>query len=209
MRRGDVTREKLLAETFGLVRRNGFKATSVNDVLQATGVKKGALYHHFPGKDDLGMAVLERTRQCFFNMIDSTLRASSPLAGLDLFLETVLQKQRENGFVGGCLWGNTVLEMSDIQPTYTKFVEHVFDEWVARMEVAIRAGQCADQIRTDLPAADLARLLVAGIEGGIMMSRLTKQEGPLKTCLTSLRQMLVQSTVTVENTPNTKEGVPE
>jgi len=146
------------------------------------------------------MAVLARTRKCFFSMIDSALKAPTPLDGLDLFLETVLQKQRETGFVGGCLWGNTVLEMSDIQPTYTKFVEHVFDEWVARMEATIRAGQRVGQIRNDMPAADLARLLVAGIEGGIMMSRLTKQESPLKTCLTSLRKMLVQPPDMVEYT---------
>ena len=54
----------------------------------------------------------------------------------------------------------------------------------------IRAGQDGGVIRADFPATDLARSLVATIEGGIMLSRLTKDEAPLRVCLASLRAML-------------------
>jgi TetR/AcrR family transcriptional repressor of nem operon len=196
MRRGDATRERLLKEATHLVCRQGFSGTSVNTVLRAAGVKKGALYHHFPGKDDLGMAVLERDRKGFVAFLDSTLSAPTPLEGLDRFFAAALSKHQETGFIGGCLWGNTALEMSDTNPGYTKLVTKVFDEWLARIERVIRQGQETRQIRTDLPAADLARLVVAGMEGGIMMSRLTKQSAPFKTCLNSLRALLTQQGAT-------------
>jgi len=105
-----------------------------------------------------------------------------------------LQKHREAGFVGGCLWGNTALEVSDSNSIYTERVREVFEEWVCRIERVIRCGQEAGQIRADLPADDFARLVVAGLEGGIMMSRLTKQDGPLRACVESLRVLLVQGT---------------
>lgn len=192
MRRGDATREKLLTETTHLVRKRGFSRTSVSTLLQAAGVKKGALYHHFPGKDDLGLAVLAHDRDGFLAMLDANLDPATPLESLDRFFTAALAKHRDTGFIGGCLWGNTALEMSDSDVPHVDVVKQMFEDWITKVECVIRSGQQTGDIRADLPAADLARLVVAGIEGGIMLSRLTKKEGPFKTCLDSLRALLVQ-----------------
>jgi len=80
--------------------------------------------------------------------------------------------------------------MSDSSPVYAEFVGKVFEEWIGRIEQVIQSGQQAGQFRSDRSAGELARLVVAGIEGGIMMSRLTKQDGPFKSCLDSLRALL-------------------
>lgn len=185
-----ATRERLLDEMAHLVQRKGFGSTSVNDVLQAVGIKKGTLYYHFPGKNELGLAVLERARDDFLVFLDKYLTGSTPMEALEQFFKAAFEKHRNTGFVGGCLWGNTALEMSDTSPAYTALVERVFDEWIRRIAPVIRSGQETGQIRTDQTAYELARLVVAGIEGGIMMSRLTKRDGPLKTCLASLRIIL-------------------
>jgi TetR/AcrR family transcriptional regulator, transcriptional repressor for nem operon len=190
MSRGEATREKLLAETARLVRRQGFSRTSVNTVLDAAGIKKGALYHHFPGKDELGLAVLTRDRDDFLAFLNAVLDPAAPLASLDRFFTAAFQKHRGTGFVGGCLWGNTALEMSDSDTPHVEIVKQMFDDWIARIERVICAGQEVKEIRMDLPANKLACMVVAGVEGGIMLSRLTKKEGPLKTCIESLRAML-------------------
>jgi TetR/AcrR family transcriptional repressor of nem operon len=192
MRRGESTREKLITETARLARCRGFSRTSVNNVLQATGIKKGALYHHFPGKDDLGLAVLARERDGLIALLDRCLDPASPLASLENFFAAALKKHRERGFVGGCLWGNTALEMSDSDAPHVDIVKRMFEDWITKIERVIRAGQKAGEIRSDLTAAKLACMTVAGIEGGIMLSRLTKKEDPLKTCLQSLRTILVK-----------------
>ncbi|MDT8300143.1 MAG: TetR/AcrR family transcriptional regulator [Sedimentisphaerales bacterium] len=201
MRDSKTTRDRLLNETARLVERQGFGPTSVNDVLQAAGVKKGTLYYHFPGKDELGLAVLERARDDFLKFLDSALAAPTPMEALERFFKAALRKHRKTGFVGGCLWGNTALEMSDSSPAYTALVERVFEEWICRIERVIRSGQEAGQIRTDQPAAELARLVVAGIEGGIMMSRLTKLDSPLRSCLESLRLLLAPKTIPAASLP--------
>jgi TetR/AcrR family transcriptional repressor of nem operon len=190
MRRGESTREKLVAETARLARRRGFSRTSVNTVLEATGMKKGALYHHFPGKDELGLAVLAREREDFIAFLDSCLDPSTPLASLERFFAAALKKHRDTGFIGGCLWGNTALEMSDSDSPHVDVVKQMFDDWIGKIESVISAGQSRGEIRSDLSSARLACMSVACIEGGIMLSRLTKQEGPFKTCLESLRAIL-------------------
>ncbi len=55
-------RAKLLDAAVTLVRRNGFAATSIDDLCKAAGVTKGAFFHHFTGKEDLGVAVADHWR---------------------------------------------------------------------------------------------------------------------------------------------------
>ena len=185
------TRERLIDAAYRLALRKGFDRTSVSEVIAEAGVQRGSLYHYFPGKDDLGLAVLERDRVGFMTMLDSTLsRPGDPATVLRGFFDAALKKQRATGFVGGCLWGNTALEMSDTNPAYAQLVGEVFKDWLARVEAVIRRGQDESEFRTDATAADLARLVVAGMEGGIMMSRLSKSPRPLKSCLNTLERCL-------------------
>ncbi len=187
MGEGELTRERVLDEATKLVLEKGFGATSVNDLLAAAGIKKGTLYYHFPGKDALGLAVLERARTAFLASVDECLSATTPQRGLRRFFDFVLARHRSRGFVGGCLFGNTALEMSDASARYADCVSDLFQQWTSRIEAVILAGQRADQFRSDIPAEHLAQVIVSTIEGGIMMSRLQKQEGPLKRCLDCLQ----------------------
>ena len=58
--KGEQTRERILAAAEPLVLESGFAGTSLDDVLTATGLTKGAFFHHFKGKDDLARALVER-----------------------------------------------------------------------------------------------------------------------------------------------------
>ncbi len=184
------TRERLIDQMARLVQTKGFNSTSINDVIQAVGIKKGTLYYYFSGKEELGLAVLERDREDFLKFIDTYLSESDPLKSLEQFFKAAFKKHKDTGFVGGCLWGNTALEMSDTNPVYRKVVETFFAEWITKVESVIRCGQQTGQFRTDRSSGELANLVVAGIEGGVMMSRITKKDYPFKSCLDSIQTML-------------------
>ncbi|MBL7107068.1 MAG: TetR/AcrR family transcriptional regulator [Phycisphaerae bacterium] len=184
------TRERLVYEMARLVQTKGFNSTSINDVIQAVGIKKGTLYYYFSGKEELGLAVLEKDRDDFLSFLETNLSGKNPQKALEQFFKAAFKKHKDTGFVGGCLWGNTALEMSDTNPVYKKVVEKVFSEWIVRIEAVIRSGQQTGQIRADRSAGELAYLVVASIEGGIMISRITKKDGPFKSCLNSIRTLL-------------------
>jgi TetR/AcrR family transcriptional repressor of nem operon len=189
------TKTRLIDAAYRLARSQGFDRTSISELIAEAGVQRGSLYHYFPGKDDLGLAVLERDRSEFMAMLASTLSPSGdPTRVLHAFFDAALTKHRETGFVGGCLWGNTALEMSDTKPAYAKLVAEVFNEWHAKVEAVIRRGQDDGAFRADVTAGDLAQLVVSGMEGGIMMSRLTKSPKPFKACLDSLKKLLCERT---------------
>lgn len=188
--RTKTTRDKLVRATAKLAMTKGFERTSVQEVMDAAGAGKGSFYHHFPTKEALGLAVLEQNRDDFMAMLDACFAVKRGTEALECFFLSALTKHRASGFAGGCLWGNTALEMSDINSAFTERVDAVFREWTGKISKAIKQGQADGQIRTDAQASELALLVVSAIEGGIMLSRLRKDEMPLRCCLDQLRLML-------------------
>ena len=194
--KGEQTREKILVEARQVFKRKGFGTTTINDLLEAAGTTKGNLYFHFADKEALGLEVLKREQQSFYRFLDQAFEVESPVTGLENLFHSALDKNRQQGFVGGCLFGNTALEASDTSPLYTALVQEVFTEWIARVAQVITAAQVAEQVRTDVSPEGLAELVVATIEGGIMQARLQKDENPLKRSLDTLRTVLEMETVT-------------
>jgi hypothetical protein len=82
--------------------------------------------------------------------------------------------------------------MSDAEghERFVEIVSDVFAAWMGMIEEVITEAQQCGQVRGDMQAAALATQTVAIIEGGIMLSRLNKDAGPLRNCLNGLRQML-------------------
>ncbi|MFK5925097.1 MAG: TetR family transcriptional regulator C-terminal domain-containing protein [Desulfuromusa sp.] len=188
--KGEQTREKILVEARLVFKRKGFGATTINDLLAAAGITKGNLYFHFADKETLGLEVLKREQQSFYHFLDQAFEVESPIEGLENLFHSALDKNRQQGFVGGCLFGNTALEASDTSPIYATVVQEVFTEWISRVAQVITAGQVAEQIRTDVSPEALAELVVATIEGGIMQARLQKDEKPLQRSLDALETVL-------------------
>lgn len=188
--RGEKTRQKILDEATLVFNRKGFGATTINDLLEATGTTKGNLYFHFSGKEAVGLEVLKREQESFYQFLNTALEAKTPGEGLDNFFIKAVDKHHQNGFVGGCLFGNIALETSDTYPAFAALVQAVFAEWIAKLERNISAAQASGEIRADLSAGELAELVVATIEGGIMQARLVKSAAPFRRSLDALRKVL-------------------
>ncbi len=188
--KGEETKEKILEAAAKLIHRKGFGATSINDLLDATGIKKGSLYFHFPGKDALGLALLEKARSEFMDFLDTSLTGSTPGKRLDNFLNQVMETHKGRDFVGGCIFGNTALEMGDTGCHFASFIKNVFEEWERRLRDVITEAQDSGEVGRALPVDVLAGHMVAAIEGGIMLSRLKKDEKPLRDALTAVRLLL-------------------
>lgn len=99
--KGEKTRARVLEAARQLINEKGFRSTSVNDVIRATGVKKGNLYFHFANKEELGVAILEQAHGDFLTFLSDSLQGERPLERLSNFLDAVYEKQRKTKFVGG------------------------------------------------------------------------------------------------------------
>lgn len=190
MTKGEQTREIILTHARGLIKRKGFAATTINDLLSESGTTKGNLYFHFADKEAIGLEVLKREQCAFRSFLERSFDTSDPLEGLDNMFRGALEKNRNEGFIGGCLFGNMALEASDSLPAFAALVNEVFSEWIDRLEIVIARAQREKKVDSRVPAVHLAEMIVASIEGGIMQARLQKSEKPLQQTWETLRTLL-------------------
>ena len=188
--KGDLTRSKILANASQVFQRKGILATTVTDLLNATGTTKGNLYFHFSSKEDIAQEVLKKAHAAFNSFLDEALTGPTPGAALDHFLTRVLERNLAKGANGGCIFGNTALEAADTAPRFARLVQHVFNDWISRLESTIGAAQQNREIRLDLPPIELAELIVETIEGAIMQVRLRQDTASLARALNGLRVVL-------------------
>jgi len=149
-RNPDHTREVLLQAAFDEIHRHGFQAASVDAILARTGVTKGALYHHFPTKTQLGYAVIEEViRQRILQRWGHVLQEpEDPLAHLIQKLRYEAQHSWSLAALQvGCPVNNLANEMSPIDEGFRQRIEQVFQDWrsiIARMiEQDAEPAMCA------------------------------------------------------------------
>lgn len=188
--KGATTKDRILDEAMKLFQHKGFGSTTLSDILDATGLKKGALYFHFASKEEIALLALDRARTELLGFLDTTLVGPTPTACLENYFTALLEWHRTLRFAGGCIFGNAALEMADSNEQFASFVRSVFDEWIARIRAIVEAGQAEGLIRGDLAAEDMAQHMVSATEGAIMLARLRKSDAPLSLCFAAFRLLL-------------------
>ncbi len=192
MKKGEKTREHILKTTRAILVANGFHNTSISDIIKASGVKKGNLYYHFASKEDIGLEVLEDAKEEFFQFLAQSFQGHSPCAKVVNSCQAIFAEQKKNNFVGGCLFGNAALEMSDLNPRFSEVIHGVFAHWVDEIERHLSMAGEGSLLLGNVSSALMAKTIVATIEGGIMMSRVSKDQADLKECLVVIAAMLGQ-----------------
>ncbi|WP_051639811.1 TetR/AcrR family transcriptional regulator [Cellulomonas sp. URHE0023] len=173
------TRERLVATARDLVHGSTYADVSVEDVCKAAGVNKGSLYHFFPSKHALGLAVLERNWMLMRSLLDEAFDTEAPpLDRLDRFLSAyssmMRSMQQSLGVVPGCPLGNLAAELSAHDPEMRARVAEVLTAWTERVASVVRDGQARGDVDPMLDPTAAARSVVACIQG---FSVLAKSDG--------------------------------
>ncbi|MGD9099896.1 MAG: TetR/AcrR family transcriptional regulator [Anaerolineae bacterium] len=172
--------------------RKGFYGTSIADLAQATGLTKGALYHHFENKDALFFAVIKRVRDVWSEaVVCNVLEAQDALTRLTTLLDNHARLIDENDTL--CLVLNgLMLEMDGVNPAFMTALEEIYAELVLFIERIIKKGQKTGQIRSDLDARLMA-LNIAGMLKGSGCSRpmFERLDVDYATVMETMKQLLL------------------
>lgn len=188
----DLTRDRLLAAAFAEIHRNGYQAASLASILADTGLTKGALYHHFPDKKALGLAVVdEMIRPRLADMMFAPLSgAEHPLAAMIDLLRRKAKNTKGEEIALGCPLNNLMQEMSPIDEDFRRGLNRLLQDWVKVVAEALRRGQEGREVRQDIDAQETAFFIVASIEGCLGMSKNTQSPGAYRGCLAQLGRYL-------------------
>ncbi len=173
----EATRKKILDAAFAEFYANGFQGGSINEIVTAAGITKGALFHHFASKHDLGYAVLddligplllERWLACLRDTDD-------PITALQWsFREHVHADIASDQYVHGCPLNNLAQEMSPLDAGFHTRINKLYDTWRAHVSTALQRGIKAGTVKPTVAAENAATLIVAaqmGIWGSGKSSR--------------------------------------
>jgi TetR/AcrR family transcriptional regulator, transcriptional repressor for nem operon len=191
--KGAATRDQILNAAARLIHVQGYQCTTLDDVLRESGVGKGNFYYYFKSKEDLGYAMIDRTTQAFVERSLGPAFADAeadPIAQISAFLDRVLEAQRQRNCVGGCVMGNLASELSDVHEGFRQRLVGIFDLWRARLAEAVSRGQGRGSMRADVDATRVAQFLVAGLEGAILLSKVTRDITVMERCVEELKEHL-------------------
>jgi AcrR family transcriptional regulator len=164
----EATRQKILAAAFAEFYKNGFQGGSLNHIVETAGTTKGALFHHFAGKQELGYAVMDEIigpilQQRWLGALEGS---ANPIADMKRAFRQFVKEDIGSGhFVQGCPLNNLAQEMSPLDEGFRKRIDKLYATWRKRYAEAIAQGIRAGQVRKDVSPANVAALVVAGQMG--------------------------------------------
>ena len=185
----DNTRDKILDAAFGEIHRHGFQAASIANILAKTGLTKGALYHHFPAKHDLGLAVVDEIIQAGMQaMVFDPLRDSDdPLATLLDVIERKGETAGKESVRLGCPLNNLMQEMSPLNDEFKNRILAVLQQWQDVVADALRSAQGQGRISPEVDCDAVALFIVSSWEGCIGVAKNMQSVQAYRVCMGQLR----------------------
>ncbi|MDJ0880379.1 MAG: TetR/AcrR family transcriptional regulator [Gammaproteobacteria bacterium] len=186
------TRDKILFAAYKEIHVNGFQAASLNNILAHTGVTKGALYHHFPNKTELGYAVVdeviaERIEHSFIAPLNES---DDPVTALTHLIEQSGKAFSLRDIQLGCPLGNLTQEMAPIDEGFRLRLNRIYDAWYQAIEDAVTRSQQAGHIIRQVSSRHVAVMVVATMEGCLNAGMISQDLEKLLCCGEALIQYL-------------------
>ncbi len=174
---GRASREAFVSSTGRLLRRQGYAASGLSEIVSRSGAPRGSLYFHFPGgKEELAAAAMEHTGAELRSAIAAVL-ASRPHAreSIGQLIDDLAGGLEASGYRDGCPIATVALEASGTSEPLRLAAEKAFSSWLQELERGLRAqGMSPEQ------AARRALLVLAAIEGALLLARVRRDLEPLR-----------------------------
>lgn len=140
-------------------------------ILRTTGLTKGALYHHFDGKDALGHAVVDEVIAAIMHerWLAPLRDADNPIDALVAIVRST--PHRPEHVRRGCPLNNISQEMSPLDEGFRKRIARIFADWRDGIAGAIHRGQSGGTVRRDVDAGEAAAFVIATYEGYLSLAK--------------------------------------
>ena len=162
------TRQRILDAAFDEFYKNGFQGGSLNRIVDEAGTTKGAVFHHFKGKKDLGYAVVREVIHPDFKQqwCDPLANSTDPITDLKrIFRQGAKRKIADGGLVHGCPLNNLAQEMSPLDVKFRQSLENTYVAWRETVAAAFARGIKAGKVRRDVSPRKVAAFIVAAQAG--------------------------------------------
>jgi len=196
------TRSRILMCAFKEVHLNGFQAASIQNIINCAGVTKGALYHHFSSKEDIGLALLDEvfTQYIRSSFIEPISQSDDPITALRKHLEETGNQMSEEDIMLGCPLDHFAQEMSPLNKEFQSRIDTLYKNKHEALVNTFRRGQEAGNVTTDVAAESIAMMIDATLQGSMAMAKSQRSLETLMQCGEGLFHYLEQLRPANQNT---------
>jgi len=173
------TKRRLLDATMKLMLKQGFTATTVDQICAEAGLTKGSFFHYFKTKDEIGEGALDhfynRQQQQFAE--GEFVRLADPLEKIHGLLDFVIQSMK-NPQAQSCLCGNLAQELAHTHPRFRASCDEKFSGFAKFIQTALREAKAKHRPKAEFDPESVSLMFVSLMQGSILLAK-TMQDGKL------------------------------
>lgn len=189
--KGQRTRRGIVERSAPVFNTKGYSGASMGDLVRATGLGKGGIYNHFSGKEDLALEAfdysVEIMRERFVRALEGR---ETTLEKLFAVVDALGALAEDPPVAGGCPVLNTAVEADDAHPALKSRAAVASTEWLRLVGSIVREGVGRGDLRSDVDARAVASVVVAALEGAIMLGRLHEDPAHMRRTIQHLKSYL-------------------
>ena len=181
----EQTRQNILTVAADEIHQHGFKATSLSVILNRCEISKGALYHHFTSKIELGYAVFEEIyTPMFLDLWQSALAVEDPVEGLCTFFTSMTDQMSCSEVVCGCPLNNLCEEMANVDEGFRLRILSMQEQ--LNQSIVDALEKINDDLRDGLALSQVSYFIVATLNGATTLSKSSRNKELFKQVIAEL-----------------------
>lgn len=186
------TRQKILFAAYKEIHLNGFQSASLSHILARTGVTKGALYHHFPNKTELGYAVVDEVinRRIELSFIEPIANFDDPVDGFIEFVKNAGETFSMTDIELGCPLSVLAQEMAPIDEGFRTRLTAIYEQWRRAIAEVLERGMREGLIIGSIDPDAMAATLMSIMEGSLSAAKVAQSLETLHLCGAGMIQVL-------------------
>src|SRR5690349_20814777 len=194
MTKAQETKERIIALSAPIFNRYGYSGTSMPDILKATGLEQGGVYNHFQGKEELALAAFDYNFRQMSRSFGRALKAAGDSPTLQLVAIIEIYNGGYQELSDGCPIMNTATESDDSNPVLRAKAQDAMNQWRALITRIVDEGIARGEF-FEVNGDEVASLIIASIEGGMLLSKLYSEETHLRRAVAYLVEYVRRSVI--------------
>jgi len=191
--KADRTRQFIIETTAAIFNMKGYAGTSMHDITEATGLTKGSIYGNFGNKEEVALAVFDYNHARITGIIQQRIQAAKTYHDkLMVYAQVYDQFTRSTFPQGGCPILNTAIEADDTNSLLKDRAAKAILKWKKNIQELLQAGVAAGEFKPDVDQAKFALSIIALIEGGLMISKVTNSQACLDKIMQTVEMLITQ-----------------
>ncbi|WP_448214227.1 TetR/AcrR family transcriptional regulator [Colwellia sp. MEBiC06753] len=185
MRDAEQTRQLILTVSSEEIRKNGFNATSLSTILAQCNISKGALYHHFSNKLELGYAVLEEVyTPMFLSMWEPVVTQEDPIDSLINFFSSMVNEMSCEDIMCGCPLNRLCQEMATVDEGFRLRILAMQQQLNTLISENLR--RVSHLLRDELNYSQVSYFIVSAFHGSTSLSKSTQSKALFEMVMSEL-----------------------